>query len=865
MDTVRSCLVGILAAFFCAASANVAAVSHETNPVQLQPAPPAAGQLHRVLVKLRTNALSAAGRAAIKAGVSRDAQLQAQEFAQAQSLATRVNLTLKQSREITTGLHAMQVQPAPGESIADTLARLQADPAVEYAVADERRYPLALPNDPLFTGQWYLQNTQPAAIDAQTAWDTTTGRSGLVIADVDTGIRFDHPDLNSATLDRLLPGYDFISDPTVANDGDGRDSDASDPGDWIASSDLQNPTFANCTVSNSSWHGTRVVGILGAIANNSTGVAGITWQGKILPVRALGKCGGLDSDILDGMRWAAGLHVNGVPDNPTPAQIINLSLGSTGACTLAQQQVINELVAAGVLIVVSAGNEGGPVDSPANCNGVAGVAGLRNVGTKVGFSSLGPQIALSAPGGNCVNTSGACLFSLDTTSNTGTTVPAASTYTDQTNSNLGTSFSAPMVAAIAGLMASVNGNLQPAQLIARLREGAKAFPVSSDSTVPNCHVPSGSSDLQTAECNCTSQTCGAGMANAPGAINAALRPIAAVAVPANVAAGQNVVLPGSGSAAACGHSISSYSWTNLTSQDPIQGANSSTATVVASGNFTVRLTVTDDAGRQDTADVVISTTAATTSAPAIASNALGCPKPVTVAISPATATVEANGGTQLFAATIGNSLDSTVTWQVNGVTGGNSTTGTVSAGGLYTAPTSLPSPATVTVTAVSHADATKAAAAQVTVSPMITVAVSPASASVAVSGTQAFSATVTSSSNTAVTWQVNGVAGGNTTVGTISSSGMYTAPMTVPSPSTVTVTAVSAADTARSGTTQVTITPPTSAATSGSSSGGSSAGGGSSGGGDMDALTLLAVTLAAGAAAWRRRRVADGLAKREPR
>lgn len=859
MCTVRSCLVGILAAFFCFASANVAAVSHETNPVQRQPVAPGASQVHRVLVKLRTNTLAVTGRTVAKAGPTRDAQLQAQELAQAQSLAARVNLTLKQSRQITTGLHAMQVQPAPGESIADTLARLQADPAVEYAVADERRYPLALPNDPLFTGQWYLQNTQPAAIDAQTAWDTTTGRSDLVIADVDTGVRYDHPDLNSSTLNRLLPGYDFISDPAVANDGDGRDSDASDPGDWVSSSDPQNPTFANCTVSNSSWHGTRVVGILGAIANNSTGVAGITWQGKILPVRALGKCGGLDSDILDGMRWAAGLHVNGVPDNPTPAQIINLSLGSTGACTLAQQQVISELVADGVLIVVSAGNEGGPVDSPANCNGVAGVAGLRNVGTKVGFSSLGPQIALSAPGGNCVNASGACLFSLDTTSNTGTTVPAASTYTDQINSNLGTSFSAPMVSAIAGLMAGVNGNLQPAQLIARLREGAKPFPVSSDPTVPNCHVPSGSSDLQTAECNCTSQTCGAGMANAPGAINAALRPIAAVAVPSNVSAGQNVVLQGSGSAAACGHSISSYSWTNLTSQDPIQGANSSTATVVASGSFTVRLTVTDDVGRQDTADVVISTTSATTSAPAIAANSLGCPKPVTVAINPATATVEANGGTQLFAATIGNSLDSTVTWQVNGVTGGSSTTGTVSAGGLYTAPTSVPSPATVTVTAVSHADSTKTASAQVTVSPMITVAVSPTSASVAVSGTRAFSATVTNSSNTAVTWQVNGVAGGNTTVGTISGSGMYTAPAAVPSPSTVTVTAVSAADTARSGTTQVAITPPISAATSGASSSGGS--GGSSGGGDMDALTLLAATLAVGAAAWRRRRVVDGLGK----
>jgi len=867
VDTFRSYLPGILAAFLFASANVAAAVSQETNPVIRHPsAATVQPSLHRVLVKLRASTLStpSSGRAQAKlataaAAAAADAQLKAQEFAQAQALAVRVNLTLKQSREITTGLHAMQLQPFPGETIADTLARLQADPAVEYAVADQQRYPHAVPNDPLFTSQWYLQSAQPSGIDAESAWDTTTGRNDLVIADVDTGIRYDHPDLNSSTVNRLLPGYNFISDPVVANNTEGRDADASDLGDWISSSDLQNPIFANCTVANSSWHGTRVVGILGAIANNSTGITGITWTGKILPVRALGKCGGLDSDILDAMRWAAGLHVTGAPDNPSPAQVINLSLGGTGACSAAQQQVVSEILALGVLIVASAGNEGGPVDSPANCVGVAGVAGLRNVGTKVGFSSLGPQVALSAPGGNCVNTSGACLFSLDTTSNTGTTVPAASTYTDQTNTNLGTSFSAPMVSAIAGLMASVNGNLQPAQLIARLKEGAKPFPASSAS-VPVCHVPSGSSDLQTAECSCTTQTCGAGMANAPGAVNAALRPIAAVTVPVGVAGGQNVVLQGAGSAAACGHSIATYTWSNVTSStNAIQGANSSTATVLApsSGNFTVRLTVTDDAGREDTADVVVSPTSATTAAPATAVNTLGCPKPVSVAINPTSASLEAGGATETFTAVISNSLDSTVTWWVNGVSGGNSAVGTISAGGVYTPPSAVPSPATVTVTVISHADSTKSASAQVTLTPPITVAVNPASASVAVAGTQMFTANVANSPNTAVSWQVNGVAGGNTTVGTIASSGMYTAPMTVPSPATVTITAVSAADTNRTGTTQVTITPAVSAATSGgtSGSGASGGGGGGSGGGDMDALTLFAASMVAGAAVWRRRRV----------
>ncbi len=845
VETVRPCLIGILAAFFIA-SANVAAVSPESNPVLRHPPSATEPTIHRVFVKLRAAATS--DRVQAKSAPS-------PAMSHVQALAVRANLTLTQSREIMTGLHAMQVQPIDGEPMAATLARLRADPAVEYAEPDQRRFAHAVPTDPLFTGQWYLQNAQPSGIDTVTAWDTATGRSDIVIADIDTGIRYDHPDLNSTTLNRLLPGYDFISDVNVANDGDPRDADASDPGDWVTTADTMDTTkpFAGCTVENSSWHGTRVVGILGAIANNATGITGVTWQGQILPVRALGKCGGFDSDIMDAMRWSVGLHVAGVPDNTHPAQIINMSLGGPGACSMAQQAVVNEIVAKGVLIVVSAGNEGGPVDSPANCSGVAGVAGLRNVGTKVGFSSLGPQVALSAPAGNCVNSSGACLFSLDTTSNNGLTNPGTSTYTNQLNSNLGTSFSAPIVSGIAALMAGVNGNLQPAQLIARLKEGTKPFPVSSDASVPNCHVPANASDVQSAECNCTSQTCGAGMANAPGALNAALRPIAAVTLPTTVSAGQNVVLKAVGSAAACGHSISSFAWTNVTNPvNAIQGANTSTATVVApsSGSFTIRLTVMDDAGRQDTADVVVSAATATSAAPAVAANTLSCPVPVTVAVSPITASVEASGGQQTFTATVSHTSNTAVTWQVNGIAGGNSTVGTISTSGAYVAPGTIPSPPTVTVTAVSAADTAKSASSQVTVTPAVTVAVSPGTAMVvAGSGTQRFTAAVANSANTTVSWQVNGLAGGNSVVGTITSSGMYSAPTVVPSPATVSVTAVSAANSSRSGSSQVTIGPPASAV----SSGGSSAGG-SGGGGAIDVLSLLASALAAGAAFLRRER-----------
>jgi|KBSMisStaDraftv2_1062788.scaffolds.fasta_scaffold44040_2 serine protease len=711
MTPIRSGLIGVLAAFSLSFT-TASAVPRETNPVATHPVASDAEPV-RLLVKFRSASPAAMSRAQAR-GVATQAVVET-TASDVQSLAQRSSLVLSHSRRITNGLHLMQVTPQ-GESAAAAMARLRADPAVESVDVDQRRYPHAtMPNDPLFASQWYEQNNQPSAIDAITAWDTTTGRTAIVIADLDTGIRPDHPDLSS----KLLTGYDFITDPAVANDGDGRDADASDPGDWVTSADVATTKFKSCTVGDSSWHGTRTAGILGAVANNATGIAGISWGARILPVRVLGKCGGTDSDILDGMRWAAGLHVDGVPDNGHPAQIINMSLGGTGACTSAEQIVINEVLAVGVLVVVSAGNEGGPVDSPANCVGVAGVAGLRNVGTKVGFSSLGPEISLAAPAGNCVNTSGGpCVYPIDTTSNAGTTTPTINGYTDQLNPSLGTSFSAPIVSGIAALMVSANSNLRAPQIIARLKEGSVTFPVSSDTAIPNCHVPTGSSDLQTSECNCTKQTCGAGMANAPGALKAALRPIAAIAVPAAVSAGQNVTLSAAGSAAACSHTIASYSWTAVGSPTtPVLNANTPAAIVVApaSGSITVQVTVTDDAGLTDTAQVAISATAATTSAPSSASNGTCPATPVTVAVTPATVSLQA-GGTQAFSATVTNTSNTAVTWQVNGVSGGNSTVGTISAAGMYTAPSTISSTLTVTVTAVSDADTSRNGSAQVTVS-----------------------------------------------------------------------------------------------------------------------------------------------------
>ncbi len=356
---------------------------------------------------------------------------------------------------------------------------------------------------------------------------------------------------------------------------------------------------------------------------------------------------------------------------------------------------------------------------------------MRQAGTKVGYSNLGPEIALSAPAGNCGTTvAGApCLYTLDTTVNFGTTVPAANGYTDQINTNLGTSFSAPIVSGVAALMLAVNANLKASQLQARLKAGSLPFPQSSIDTNPQppmCHVPASASDVQDTECICTlaGTTCGAGMANAFGAVGEALRPIASVVVPPTVAPGGNILLQASGSAAACNHSISGYQWGSNDPSHPVSSVNaSSTAvTVPTSGSFTVTLIVFDDSmpRRSDTATVIISPTAATTAAPASAGSA-ACPKalaiasPVEVSVSPSSASLRAGTGTQAFKATVVNTTNMAVTWQVNNVPGGDAPLGTISASGVYTPPTGISTTLGVTVTAVSVAVKSQSGTAQVTV------------------------------------------------------------------------------------------------------------------------------------------------------
>jgi serine protease len=532
-----------------------------------------------------------------------------------------------------------QVVMARGIDAATLARRLASDPQVAYAVVDQRRRALQVPNDPLYAqgpasglgpevGQWYLRapaGELQSAVNAEAAWKLVTGHADVVVAVLDTGVLADHVDLAG----QVLPGYDMVSDGPSANDGDGRDADASDPGDWItaAENSAVNGNFYNCGVDNSSWHGTKIAGIIGAAANNGLGMAGTAWGVKILPVRVLGKCGGYDSDIQAGMRWAAGLNVPGLPLNPHPARVVNLSLGGRGDCNASTgyPTVIAELRAAGTTVVAAAGNSAGhAVELPANCPGLIAVAGLRHVGSKVGFSDLGAPIALSAPAGNCVNigVGEPCLYPILTSSNSGAQRPNAggSIWTDGVHYSVGTSFAAPIVAGTAALMLSARPQLLPEELRSLMQASARAFPTTGAGTgenglpVPMCRAPDGSDQLQ---CYCSVGLCGAGMLDAAASVQSSMGTVARIgSEPQAPVVGDTLRLSASASLVAAGRSLVAYEWSLPSNPGVVAGfsgaANGPEAQLLATGvgTVTVNLLLTDDAGQRSSVQRNIQVSAA---------------------------------------------------------------------------------------------------------------------------------------------------------------------------------------------------------------------------------------------------------------
>ncbi len=320
-----------------------------------------------------------------------------------------------------------------GAELETLTTALEQDPAVEYAVPDLLAAPAAVPNDPFYAArQWSLWD-DPAGLGMPPAWDLATG-AGQTIAVVDTGITA-HPDLDA----NVLPGYDFVSTAENGRDGDGWDADPSDEGDY--------PDAVLCPASpmppTSTWHGTHTAGIAAADADNGQGVAGVAPDARILPVRAVGACSqGYITDVAAGVAWASGAAVPGVPANPNPATVINLSLGVPGECPPVLQAAIDAALGRGIPVVVAAGNQAMDAarSAPANCAGVISVAATDVSGALASYSNFG-SVTLAAPGGDPY-------AQILSTGNAGAQAPAGPSYTERN----GTSMAAPAVSGVVALL-----------------------------------------------------------------------------------------------------------------------------------------------------------------------------------------------------------------------------------------------------------------------------------------------------------------------------------------------------------------------------------------------------------------------------
>ncbi len=400
-----------------------------------------------LIVKYRDSAATAD----LLSSTSASAPARARVAQRLEALANRHNLRLKHVRALGLGAELIDAVDASDDftAIANTLRK---DPAVLSVEPNAVMVPLLTPNDTRYPEQWHYSEST-GGINAVPAWDRATG-TGVVVAVIDTGI-VPHNDLNA----NVLPGYDFVSDAAAARDGNGRDSNPRDEGDWYTAGEC-----GRTTASNSSWHGTHVAGTVAAVTSNALGVAGVAFGAKILPVRALAKCGGTLADIADAIIWSAGGTVPGVPANPNPAKVINMSLGGSGSCGTTYQAAINTARSLGATVVVAAGNSN--VDAsgarPANCAGVITVAATTRTGGKASFSNFGAVVDLAAPGASILSTL-----------NAGTTVPGAESYAFYS----GTSMATPHVAGIAALLYQAKATATPDDVEAALRNSARVSPM----------------------------------------------------------------------------------------------------------------------------------------------------------------------------------------------------------------------------------------------------------------------------------------------------------------------------------------------------------------------------------------------------
>ena len=473
-NKIRPWIVRSTLAALAAAIGSVAAAG--TPAVQASAAAPTTTD--RIIVKYRDGSTTQ-----MQAASTNSRALQRQSALD--SSGARFNVRMTHLRGTALGANVLRLDHHMTNADAAALARdiAAADPDVEYAEPDRILRPMFTPNDTYYASQWhYYEST--AGLNLPAAWDLSTG-TGIVVAVIDTGYR-PHADLAA----NIVPGYDFITDTAVSNDGNGRDADASDPGDAIVAGECGSgyPTQDQ----SSSWHGTHVAGTIAAVTNNGTGVAGVAFGAKVQPVRVLGKCGGYTSDIADAIIWASGGTVSGVPANATPARVLNLSLGGSGTCDTTTQNAINSARSRNAVVVVAAGNSNANAAnySPASCTGIVTVAAVNRSGGRAYYSNYGSVVEVAAPGGDMTSAAANGILS---TLNAGTTTPGADVYAYYQ----GTSMATPHVAGVVALMLAKNASLTPDQVITMLQSTARAFPA-------------------------TCSQCGAGIVDAAAAVKAAI-------------------------------------------------------------------------------------------------------------------------------------------------------------------------------------------------------------------------------------------------------------------------------------------------------------------------------------------------------
>lgn len=534
-------------------------------------------RFNRLIIKFKDKAATLAGVFDFFAARNQVAML---DGSASLNLAKTSAVSLSYLKSVTSQTHvALTGQKLSRAELFALAKQIEQDPSVAYAEIDEIAQAQFTPNDPDYlTQQWHYQAPVSFAggVNLPMAWDLSTG-AGVVVAVIDTGFR-PHADLAA----NLLPGYDFISadGPGVfatANDGDGRDSDASDPGDWSLAGACDSGSLA----SNSSWHGTHVAGTIAAVTNNGVGVAGAAFGAKVLPVRVLGVCGGFMSDIAAGMRWAAGLSVPGVPANPNKAKVLNLSLGGSGACALTYQDAINAVRAVGSVVVVATGNDGqSSIDQPANCAGVVAVTAHTKLGDNANYANIGAGTAISGPGGGAgtvVAGDGARVYS---TLNSGTTIPVADSY----GLLAGTSQATSHVAGVAALLASLQPEISPDTLLSVLVSSARPHPAGTFCA--------------------TRSDCGTGLVDAKAALDRlnSLAPTvtASLSLPGVRPTGSTISFMARASAGSSGNTTFSYQWTQIAG--PAVSLSSTTAAATSfvapspGASYTFKVKVTDGTG-----------------------------------------------------------------------------------------------------------------------------------------------------------------------------------------------------------------------------------------------------------------------------